>query len=83
MLVPEEPSQLTREGCLFMRKLPRFNISGHAYLLVWWDVEEYGNLTISKIIQSIKSHSAKEIAHYLKTGRRKRGLNDFKNDAWY
>jgi len=43
----------------------------HLHLLIGWDVEEQKGLIVSEIIQFIKSHSAKEIAYYLKTGRRK------------
>ena len=37
----------------------------HLHVLVWWDVEKQPNLTISKIIHGIKSHSAKQISENL------------------
>lgn len=43
----------------------------HFHCIIWWDVEKYRKLTISKIIQSIKSHSARQIVDYLyQSGRR-------------
>jgi len=53
----------------------------HLHLIVWWDVDENKVLTISKIIQSIKSHSAKEILNYLNTGRRKPSLSPYSQAA--
>jgi len=53
----------------------------HLHLIVWWDVEELPKLTISKIIQSIKGHSAKEITSYLKSGRRKPSLSPYSQAA--
>lgn len=43
----------------------------HVHLIVWWDPDQYMDLTISKIIQGIKGHSARQIIDYLKNkGRR-------------
>jgi len=43
----------------------------HLHLILWWNVEEKKNLTISKIMQWIKGNSAREIIDYLVLGRRK------------
>ena len=53
----------------------------HFHCLIFWDVEEYPKLTISRIMQGIKGHSAKEISHYLQTGRRKPSLSPYSNGA--
>lgn len=53
----------------------------HLHLILWWDVEENLDLTISKIVQSIKSHSAKEIVAYINLGRRKPSLSPYSNTA--
>ncbi|MBU0598116.1 transposase [Patescibacteria group bacterium] len=47
----------------------------HLHIIMWWDVDVNKDLTISKIIQSIKNHSAKEIEYYFKMGRRKPSLS--------
>ena len=71
----------------FYRKNMGFKLFGyvimpdHLHLIVWWDVEAQKSLTISKIIQSIKSHSAKEIANYLIKGRRKPSLSPYSKAA--
>ncbi len=55
----------------FYRKHYGFQIYGyvimpdHIHLLLFWDIYEKPDLTISKIIQGIKSHSAKMIIDYL------------------
>ncbi len=41
----------------------------HLHLIVWWDVDRYPKLTISKIIHAMKSHSARRIVEYYE-GRR-------------
>jgi len=56
-------------------------MTNHLHLIVWWDVEKIPKLTISKIIQSIKGHSAKEIVNYLKSGRRKPSLSPYSQAA--
>jgi putative transposase len=59
----------------FYRKKYGFKIPGygimpdHLHLLVWWDVEKDKELTISKIVQGIKSVSAKRIIDYIGVGR--------------
>jgi len=66
----------------FYRKLG-FKILGfiimpdHLHCLIWWDVERYPKLTISRIMHDVKSHSAKEIRYYLQTGRRKPSLSPY------
>ena len=61
----------------FYRKKLHFLVVGyclmpdHLHLIVWWDVDKDPKLTISKIMQSIKSHSGKSIANYIHVrGRR-------------
>ncbi len=60
----------------FYRKLLHFDVLGyclmpdHLHLIVWWDVDAYPMLTIGKIMQGIKSHSAKEIVAHHQLGRR-------------
>ncbi|MFH1236133.1 MAG: transposase [Parcubacteria group bacterium] len=67
----------------FYRKKLGFKLLGYCvmpdylHMIVWWDVDEKPELTISKVVQLIKSHSAKEIASYLKTGRRKPSLSPY------
>jgi len=57
--------ELLLEDIDFYRNKLGFKLIGyvimpnHLHLIVWWDVEKQKGLTISKIIQSIKSHSAK------------------------
>jgi putative transposase len=71
----------------FYRQKLGFKILGyvimpdHLHCLIWWDVERYPELTISKIMQEIKSHSAKEILYCLKTGRRKPSLSPYSKGA--
>lgn len=69
----------TREHCCrillenieFYRNNLGFEIIGyvimpdHVHLIVWWDVDEHKDLTISKVMQGIKSHSARQIVDYL------------------
>jgi REP element-mobilizing transposase RayT len=67
----------------FYRQKMEFSVLGyclmpnHLHIILWWDVEKHGKLTVSKIIQAIKGHSAKEITYYLKTGRRKPSLSPY------
>jgi putative transposase len=67
--------RLVLDNLEFYRKSLGFDVLGycivpdHIHLVVWWDVEEKPKLTIGKIMQGMKSHSAKEIVAYLKTGR--------------
>jgi REP element-mobilizing transposase RayT len=49
----------------------------YVHLVLWWDVVSKPKLTIGKIMQGIKSHAAKEIAAYFKTGRRKPSLSPY------
>jgi len=71
----------------FYRKRLAFKVLGyvimpdHLHCLIFWDAEEYPKLTISKIMQGIKSHSAKEILCYLRTGRRKPSLSPYSKGA--
>lgn len=37
----------------------------HVHLIVWWDVDEYKNLTISKVMHGIKGLSAQNLSRYL------------------
>ncbi|PKL72729.1 hypothetical protein CVV26_00490 [Candidatus Kuenenbacteria bacterium HGW-Kuenenbacteria-1] len=60
----------------FYRKKLDFKILGyvimsdHLHFLIWWDIEKYPELTISKIMQGIKGHSAIKIRDYINiTGR--------------
>jgi len=71
----------------FYRKHLGFKVLGyvilldHLHCLIFWDVEEYPELTISKIMQVVKSHSAKEISYYIQTGRRKPSLSPYSRGA--
>jgi len=71
----------------FYRKHLEFKVLGyvimpdHLHCLIFWNVEKYPKLTISKIVQGIKSHSAKEISYYLRTGRRKPSLSPYSKGA--
>jgi putative transposase len=49
----------------------------HFHCLIFWDGEGHPVLTISKIMQVVKSHSAKEISYYIQTGRRKPSLSPY------
>ncbi|MDP2789985.1 MAG: transposase [bacterium] len=49
----------------------------HVHCIIQWDVEKYPTLTISRIVQSIKSHSAKEIVAHQISGRRKPSLSPY------
>lgn len=75
------------DDMVYYRRALGFRIFGycimpnHLHALIWWDVDEYPLLTISRIIQSIKSHTAKEIVYYLKTGGRKPSLSPYSNTA--
>ena len=53
----------------------------HLHMIVWWDADEQKDLTISRIMQAIKSHSAKEIVNYLQLGRRKPSLSPYSKAA--
>lgn len=67
----------------FYREKLGFKILGyvimpdHLHCLIFWEVDEYPKLTISRIMQSVKSHSAKEILYYLQAGRRKPSLSPY------
>lgn len=71
----------------FYRKCLGFRVFGytilpdHIHCLIYWDVEESKNLTVSKIMQMFKSHSAKEISYYLQKGRRKPSLSPYTKGA--
>jgi len=71
----------------FYRKKLGFKILGyvimpdHLHCLIFWEVDENPKLTISKIIQSFKSHSAKEILYYLQTGKRNSSLSPYSTSA--
>ncbi|MFH1236048.1 MAG: transposase [Parcubacteria group bacterium] len=60
----------------FYRKKLGFKLLGycivpdHLHLIVWWDVDKYFDLTISKVMHGIKGRSAKRISNYLLSGRR-------------
>jgi len=66
----------------FYRKKLGFKLIGycimpdHLHLIIWWDRDD---ITISKIIQSIKSHSARRIVDYLYNGGRRGPLTSPKN----
>ncbi len=53
----------------------------HLHCLIFWEIDENPNLTISKIVQSFKSHSAKEILYHLETGMRNLSLSPYSTDA--
>lgn len=68
---------IVAEDIGFYRKKLRFKLLGycimpdHLHLIVWWNEEKLPELMISKIIQSVKSHSGRRIVDYLhKEGRR-------------
>ncbi len=71
----------------FYRQKLGFKILGyvimpdHLHCLIFWEVDKNSKLTISKIIQSFKSHSAKEILYYLQTGERKSSLSPYSKGA--
>ncbi len=71
----------------FYRKKLGFRILGyvimpdHLHCLIFWEVDVNPELTISKIVQSFKSHSAKEILYYLQTGRRNLLLSPYSTGA--
>ncbi len=71
----------------FYRKKMGFEVLGyvimpdHLHCLIFWDVDRNPKLTISKIVQSFKSHSAKEILYYLQTGRRDSSLSPYSTSA--
>ena len=44
-------------------------VPDHIHILIWFDLEKYPELTISKIIQGIKSYTAKEIIEYYHSRR--------------
>lgn len=54
----------------FYRKKLDFKVLGyvimpdHLHCLIWWDVERYPELTISKIMRGVKSFSAKRMLEY-------------------
>jgi REP element-mobilizing transposase RayT len=83
----KECCEILIEDLKFYAKKLNFEILGycvmpeHLHLIVQWDAEKHPKLTISKIMQAIKNHSAKEIAFYLKTGRRKPSLSPYSKDA--
>lgn len=73
----------TREYCCrillenieFYRNKLGFKINGyvimpdHLHLIVWWDVDEQKDLTISKVMHRIKGRSAKHLSDYFYPGR--------------
>ncbi|MFA6588224.1 MAG: transposase [Patescibacteria group bacterium] len=71
------------EDIRFYAKKLNFEVLGycimpdHLHLIVWWDLDKNPKLIISKIMQDIKNHSAKEISSYLQTGRRKPSLSPY------
>jgi REP element-mobilizing transposase RayT len=71
----------------FYRKRIGFKVLGyvimpdHLHCLVFWDVEECPELTVSKIMQRVKGHCAKQILSYLQTGRRKPSLSPYSASA--
>jgi len=64
----------------FYRKHLGFKVLGyvilpdHLHCLIFWDVEENPKLTISKVMQGIKGHSAVRIRDYVKTTGRLKPL---------
>jgi len=64
----------------YYRKYLGFNVLGyvimpnHFHCLIFWDGEEHPELTISKIMQGIKGHSAVRIRDYVKTTGRLKPL---------
>ncbi|MFA5051515.1 MAG: transposase [Patescibacteria group bacterium] len=60
----------------FYQKYLGFEVAGyclmpdHLHLIVWWDVDSYPDLTISKIILAIKGHSARRIVDLINQSRR-------------
>jgi REP element-mobilizing transposase RayT len=68
-------------GKLGFRLLGYVIMPDHLHCLIWWDADKFPELTISKIMQGIKSHSAKEISYYLQTGRRKPSLSPYSSGA--
>ena len=75
------------EELSFYHKKLGFKIFGyvimpdHLHCLIFWEVDENPKLTISKIIQSFKSHCAKEILYYLETGRRNLSFSPYSTSA--
>ena len=71
----------------FYRQKLGFKILGyvimpdHLHCLIFWEVDENPKLTISKIVQSFKSHCAKEILYYLEMGERKIALSPYSKDT--
>ncbi|MFA6908412.1 MAG: transposase [Patescibacteria group bacterium] len=68
--------EILLEDIKFYRKKLGFKLVGyvimpdHIHLIVWWDVGKHPELTVSKIMRSIKSYSGNAIARYLHPGRR-------------
>ncbi|MFA6042444.1 MAG: transposase [Patescibacteria group bacterium] len=68
--------QMVLDNLEFYRQQLHFDVLGyclmpdHFHMIVWWDVDAHPKLTIGKIMQGIKSHSAKEIVTYHQLGRR-------------
>ncbi len=77
--------ELLLEDINFYRKKYDFKviayviIPDHLHIILFWDAERYPKMTISKIVQDIKSHFAKEAVSYMKTGRRKPSLSPYSN----
>ena len=71
----------------FYRQKLGFKILGyvimpdHLHCLIFWEVDKNPKLTISKIVQSFKSHCAKEILYYLETGRRNLSFSPYSTSA--
>ncbi|MFH1207047.1 MAG: transposase [Patescibacteria group bacterium] len=81
LFIDEKCCGIVLKDIEFYRQKLGFRVVGyclmpdHLHLIVWWDADEHKGLTISKIVQAIKGHSAKEIINYMKTGRRKPSLS--------
>jgi REP element-mobilizing transposase RayT len=66
----EKCCQILIEEFKFYRKKLGFKILGyvimpdHIHMLIWWDLDEKPELTIGKIMQGIKGHSARMIIDY-------------------
>jgi len=66
--------QILSDNIIFYRNKYSFDLLAwvimpdHLHMIIWWDVDDNPDLTISKIIHGIKNHSAKQILNYM--GRR-------------
>ncbi|MBU2228957.1 transposase [Patescibacteria group bacterium] len=83
----QQCSDILVDDIKFYRDKFEFKVLGycmmpnHLHLLLWWDAELKPKLNVSSIVQSIKSHSAKEIVNYLKMGKRKLSLSPYSDTA--